>query len=278
MTAAKILCFIAHAAVNFGGWLWHFLNTNFSAALFGALGGAFAAHYVATRSEERKRLRNEIAGVNASVALANVITNVFVSMKRQHIRGMAEIYKRGFERYIAVLTNPPNKPTVFEFISDFRELDVPFTPIAELRQNLLDRVLTYGPGLSVTMVLQQSIASFANLIEARHRSIARMKSIGDDQERARIYFGVRTSDGHIDERFADQITGLQVMTDNCIYFSMLLCEILSAHGEKIKKQLGRGAPNISKITYGPFEEGLLPDPRDFPDFEKQFRPKVETKK
>lgn len=270
--AADFLQSVGPALPKLGGWLWGFLNTNFSAALFGALAGALAAHYVATRSEERKRLRGEIAGINAAIALANAISNVFIAVKRQHTRGMLELYKRDFDRYIAILVNPPTVPTVFEFINDFRELDVPFTPIVELRETLLDRVPSAGAALSVATVLQQTIDSFKNLIEARNRSIERLKLL-NEEDRASAYYGIRNRQGHLDERYADQMSGLRSTVDNGIYFPMLLCDMLTDHGAKIRDQHGRGAPKISTITYGAFEVGLLPDPTEFPDFEKNFRPK-----
>ena len=58
------------------------------------------------------------------------------------------------------------------------------------------------------MVLQQSIASFAKLLAARQESIERTKAIGNDEDKAGVYCGLRTMDGHIDERYADQMTGL----------------------------------------------------------------------
>jgi hypothetical protein len=251
---------------------WAFLNTNFSAALFGALAGAWTAHYIALRSEERKRLRHEIAGVNASIALANAVTNAFISFKRQNMRGMLERYKLSFDAFLAILATRLAHPTVFEYFVGFRELNVPFTPIAELRETLLDRVPSSGQALSIAIVLQQCITQFTGLIEARHRAIERLKPM-NDADKASAYFGLRNNEGHIDERYADQMTGLAAMTDNGIYFPMLLCEILTRHGEKLCEELGPKAPKVSKIEYGPFEPSLLPDPADFSDFEKHFRPK-----
>jgi hypothetical protein len=64
-----------------------------------------------------------------------------------------------------------------------------------------------------------------------------------------------------------------MQTDDCIYFGMLLVDILNAHGEAL---LGAGAAHplkVSSIDYRrPEAEGLLPDRNDYRDFEAQFRP------
>ncbi|MES2291786.1 MAG: hypothetical protein V4527_00625 [Pseudomonadota bacterium] len=270
--AAKILSVVLAAVSHTWTWFVGFMNTNFSAALFGAFGGAWAAHAIAVRTERHNRLRQEIAGVNAAIALSNTISNVFITIKKHHVRDMMPLYKRGFDAFIAVLMNPPDKPRLFEFINDFRELDVPYTAIVELRETLLNRVPSSGGALSIAIALQQCIESFENLLENRNRTIDRLRAM-NEEDRVCAYFGVRNPRGHIDERYADQMTGLLSMVDSGIYFPMLLCEVLTAHGNKVAQQLGRGAPKVAKISYAPFEEGLLPDPAEFPDYEDSFRPK-----
>ncbi len=255
-----------------GTAVWTFLNTNFSAALFGALAGALAAHGIASRAEKRKQVREQIAGVNSAIALANTISNAFVAMKGQHVIGMAAIYKRDFDAYIAVLVNPPAVPTQYNFIGDFRVLQMPVTPIDELRRVLLERVQSCGAAISISVVLHQCINSLAQILALRDETFGILRAM-NDADRVRAYFGLKTSNGNIDERNPNQVSAIIRYVEDGIYFPILLVEVLIAHGERLRTAYGRGAPTISKITYKRVANaGLLPDPAEYPDFEEVYRP------
>lgn len=251
--------------------VWAFFNTNFSAALFGALAGALSAHSISARAERRKRLRDEIAGVNSAIALANTISNAFISIKRQHVMGMAALYKHAFDDFIAVLITPPVVPTEISVLFDIRTLTMPLTPIAELRKTLLDRVPGAGAAISISVVLHQCIASLTEVLVAREKTLASLYAM-NVEDRAYAYFGLRTVGGHIDERYADEVNGIISLVDDGIYFPMLLVELLVTYGERLRKAYGRNAPEVKPITYQKVaEDGLMPDPANYPDYEKAYR-------
>jgi hypothetical protein len=217
--------------------VWAFLNTNFSAALFGALAGALSAHAIATRSDRRKRLREEIAGVNSAIALSNSISNAFIAMKRQQVIPMAAVYKKGFDDYIALLRNPPQTPTEYTFITDYRILGMPLTAIEELRAVLLDRISSSGAALSISIVLHQCIAGLTSILAVREATFAELRKL-PPSERIDAYFGLRNSLGHIDQSFCEQLSGVISYVDDGIYFPILLCEILTAHGTRLRRSYG----------------------------------------
>jgi hypothetical protein len=276
-SAIELLVAVVTVLRPYAEAVWAFLNTNFSAALFGALAGALSAHSISTRAETRKRLREEIAGVNSAIALANTISNAFVSMKRQNVRGMAALYKRSFDEFIAVQITPPVVPTEIAVIFDIRTLTMPLTSISELRKTLLERVPTAGAAISISVVLHQCISSLADILVARENVLALLHAM-NVEDRTLAYFGLRTADGHIDERYPDLLNATISFVDDGIYFPILLCEVLVTHGERLRKAYGKGAPEVKPIIYKAVTEaGLMPDFANYPDFEKAYRsPKVPT--
>ncbi len=253
-------------------WVWHFLNTNFSAALWGALVGALAARYIARNVEHRQRLRDEISGVNNAIALAVSITNTFVGMKRQHTLSMSRMYESTFHEYARVLRAPSQQGLVFEFITDFRVLQTPLTCIVELRQTILERVKSSIGAIHISVTLHQSIDSLGLVLDRLPQSIERLRAIPADGDRIIGYFGLKTPGGHIDSSYSDNISAIFSFVDDGIYFPMLLCEVLTAHGKKLAKEYGRNPPAVKTITYKEFEDpDLLPDRALYADFERIYR-------
>ncbi len=256
--------------------VWHILNSNFSAALFGALAGALSARYIAKRVEHRQRLCDEISGVNNAIALAVSITNTFVAMKRQHIMSMAKMYEATFQEYVALLQNPPAQPMEFEFITDFRALAMPLTCIVELRQTILDKVKSSVAAISISVPLHQSIESLRGVLALRERSFERLRMLPPAQ-RIIAYFGLRTPEGHIDTSFSDALSAIISYVDDGIYFPILLCEILTAHAQKLAKEYGKNAPQVKTINYQEIAgAAFLPDRANYPDFEKTYRSPLPT--
>ncbi len=78
------------------GMIANILNSTFVTSLLGAGAGAWAGAYFAQRIVERgarrERLRDEVRYANSAIALALFIANTSLSLKAQHVRGMAQGY------------------------------------------------------------------------------------------------------------------------------------------------------------------------------------------
>jgi hypothetical protein len=256
----------------FAYWIWNKLNSNFSAALWGALIGALAARYIARNAEHRQRLRDEISGVNNAVALAANITNTFITMKCRHTLGMSSTYKRTFDEYVTVLCAPPPPPLHFEYVEDLRVLQMPLTCIVELRQTILEKVKSSVEAINISVRLHQSIDSLSVVLERQPQIIEQLRAIPQASDRLIRYFGLKTPQGHIDTSFSDNVSAIFFFVDDGIYFSMLLCEVLTAHGRVLAKEYGKNPPKVKAIVNPEFEDPeILPDKAYFLDFERIFR-------
>ena len=266
----NVFRFIAPYALN----VWQYLDSNFSAALFGALAGALGAHFIAARSERRRRLLSEISGVNNAIELSNTIANTFLAIKRQHVKSLGETYARDFEKFAVFLSlprpPPPAPPALYVFVADFRTFPMPLTPVVELRETILNRIQTSVRAISISIPLHQCIDSFATVLGARVAVFQRIRAL-PDADKVAVYFGLRTSAGDIDETYPDLMLGLCNNVDDAIYFSILLEEILVAHGNTLAKRYGRASPKILKIDNSNVPADLLPDRANYPDFERIFR-------
>lgn len=69
-----------------------FLNSNFTAALAGAFGGALAAQRIGDRSKQRDALLQEIRSTNAAIMVTFTICNTGIVFKKQHVKDIYETY------------------------------------------------------------------------------------------------------------------------------------------------------------------------------------------
>jgi hypothetical protein len=266
---------LIEGTLSLGQPLWGLLNSNFSAALFGALAGALSAHFIAAKAERDRQLRAEIAGVNNALELTNSISNTFLGLKRQHVNPLLDAYRRSFGEYVAFMAQqhppPPAPPAVLTILFDLRTLQVPLTPIAELRSTILSRSPNSSHAISLSVTLHQTISTLSEVIQKRNDMVLTLGTLPTEQ-RADICFGLRQSAGRIDETYPNLITGIWQHTDDAIYFSILLVDVLYAHGRALAKRYGRRAPRVLSVDRSRVPTCLLPNSADYPDFEAQFRP------
>lgn len=158
---------------------WHnvagFLNSNFTAALAGALGGALAAQRIGDRAKQREALLQEIRSTNAAIMVTFTICNAGLSLKKQFVKEIYETYTtkkeelKEFQRRVAAGQQHPNLP--FEFQADFRTLQMPVVPADVLRTQVYESISASGRPLALVAALVGAIASLADTIQKRNTLI-----------------------------------------------------------------------------------------------------------
>jgi hypothetical protein len=148
---------------------------------------------------------------------------------------------------------------------------MPLTCIIELRQTILEKVKSSIHAINISVSLHQSLDGLSVVLKRIPEDIARLRA-QPDAARIITYFGLRTPAGNVDTSYSDDISALFSFVDDGIYFPMLLCEVLTSHGQNLAKEFGKNPPKVKAITYKAFEDpDLLPDRSYYADFEQTYR-------
>ncbi len=260
---------------------WLFLNSQFALTLFGTLfaafAGAFGAHTIIGRNKRREEWQRELRITNAAIMVSFEICNSFLSLKKQQVKDIGFQYNRVKNSLIEFQNAKRNSQippdTVFEFQADFRSMN-PMTMSEEiLVKQVFEQISAGARAYTLTNTLIRTIDSLNQSIVSRNELIDTWKkspeTLGNDL--SRFYFGLPDPHGHVDHSFPDSIKAICSLTEDCIFFSQLLCADLADHGERVKKRLGKSAPKVNRIDFSKaLEEGLMPGPENYEDWTKMF--------
>jgi hypothetical protein len=253
-------------------WGWDFLNTNFSAAGFGAIGGAFGAQWLGNRTAKRQALVEELRSTNAAINVAYTIANTYFNLKRQHAKPMKERFdalnasREKFQRDRADGAIPRDQ--VFEFQADFETLTPPDVPIDILKGLMFEKVSLIGRPLSFVVFLEQSIGDLNSTIKARNSVIegCQARSPIPVEELVPLHFGLKDAHGRIDRRYTSSLENMVTKVDDCLFLSTRIVADLEAHGLELKKALG-GKGRVTTLDFSKAkEQGLFPDEANYKDW------------
>lgn len=256
------------------------LNSVFFTAIAGSLAGAFAGAYgaqrIAEKAKYREQLINEIRGTNTATMLAFGICNSLLSVKRQHVKPLKEI----FETQKAALLDHKqkrdsgqiSKDSEFYFTADMQTLSLPPLPVEILQAQVLEKMSIEGRPISLATTLGQTIHSLRSSLELRNQLIESYRA--KEGVSPAEYFGLPLT-GQINEMYPASIRAIYTQTDDGIFFSHLLCHDMIDHGNRIvelfKKNFKKGAPTISKLDFSKAEQlGLMPNAEDYADWSAAF--------
>lgn len=250
------------------------LNSNFFSAAFGAIAGALTATCLTHKGEKRRRLLDEIAACNVAIGQCVAIANLFIGLKRQRIVPMHSSYIAQRQLVLQATTdNLGQAPAVLNIGFDLRALPPLWTSIDALNHILSNRVLSAFEPSALAASLTNAICNQRHATERRNELIERFPGYAEAEKVSR-YFGLTLPSGHIDQSYPDLIQGLVFYTDDCIYFSTLLADVLTEHGRHLAFGLGVSAPDVKQADFSSvLRDGLMPSANQYADFERQYRPK-----
>jgi hypothetical protein len=255
-------------------WLGGKLNGAFLSALFGALGGSISAYLLASRSERRNKLREELAATNNAIGMTNNIINAMLSLKGQHLVSIDERYREQFEGYFTSVVAPTQSPIPRELIlhADFRVVSAPHTMIEQLQRTITDRVTRSLAAQMLIGNLTRSVQTFVHTLDQRTMLIQQMREIQPARQLL-LYLGLPDANGNVDDTYPDVMTAMMAYINDCIYFSALMVEVLARHGKALRRAYGWRAPKVVELDMTDERiTPLMPDRAHYPDFELQFRP------
>ncbi|MEQ8267318.1 MAG: hypothetical protein RH982_08980 [Parvibaculum sp.] len=198
--------------------------------------------------------------------VASGICNTFLNFKEQLIGPAKNQHDTEVQRrlkYLASLEKRPELKTVpYELITDFHTFEC-LSPPTDILQNLaFEKISLNGRPLVLSTILAQTETSI-NAAIGGHRDLCHFfkeNSPWDPDVLAPAYLGIPDKDGHQDRRYALFLKSISEKTDDGIWFSNLLCKDLIKHGEKLRRDFGKTAPQINKVDFSDAEKkGLIPD-------------------
>jgi hypothetical protein len=260
---AVVLVAIAPAGgSSFTARLWAVADSSIFIAIvstaIAAFAGTWGAQVLAERNARRKELLKEIRGTNAAIGLAFNIANTYITTKKQHVSELTAQYKRQREAWFVHLRGPRGIP--FEYQLEMRSIYAPFTPHEELQEIMQDKISPDGMALIQLTPLIQSIIGFSQMVAERNVWIEEIRRLSDDSDtlKANLYFGTPFAPHRTDERYPTFMNEMELRTDDCIAFSMIIAKSLRSYGLKLAEQLGEGAPKIAAPDFSAAGD-LLPD-------------------
>ena len=254
-----------------------FVNSTFVTSLFGAFAGAYGGQFIVEKIKNRETLLTEIRNTNAAVLMTFDICHSYILLKQQHVGPLKETFDKQredlntFQAGVKSGQIPDNE--IFQFEADLKTCETMFVPIEVLQKLIFEKISLDGRPLILNSNLIRAVQSLNNAIQKRNQLIEgyRAKTPMQSKDFATQYFGLPYSGGHIDNNYPSCVEFIYKSTDDCIFFSKLLCEDLVAHGEQLKKKFGEDAPKIYTPNFNKAVEfGLIPDESKYSDWTNLF--------
>jgi hypothetical protein len=198
-------------------------------AAFGTLVGA----WLTSRSQEKRRVVDELKAIHAAYALCFTITNKAMAIKKQHIRPMKQHYDDVVSAFDAHAANP-FIPLVLDL--DLRTLSQPRFASETLERIVFEKCSLEHRGLAALVSVKDATDDLKQSIDYRNNLIADFKKYSSptrtETEKIHTYVGAYAHD-IVDLRFGDNIEALVRQVDDCIFFSMLLANELLTRERKL---------------------------------------------
>jgi hypothetical protein len=228
--------------------------------------GAFVGGWVASRAFTKRAVITELNALSTARMLCFSICNRFLALKSQHVMGMKQRFDQIWQEHEAFLRRSPQTPSKFVFSADFQTLTPFQLPIDELKKLVFEKTSIRGRGLVALVDLASTMDGLREAIGARTTLAEeiRNRSSKTHDEVAALYLGIKTPNGHIDERYRNNLEAIYNQTDDCIFFSRILSSELVRYGNSLRrKHMWKYWLGVSKMEDADWtkanDAGLLPD-------------------
>jgi hypothetical protein len=254
----------------------HYFATLLS-AFFGTLIGAF----VTSRVQTKKAVVEELRATGAAIHLCYIICNTAIALKKQHAGPIRERYEKARADYLKALESAASSTRpdriVYRFLADFQTLTPPRMPGHLLERQVFEKVGIRGRGLAAALETVNAVEALSKAIDYRNSCIAdvyKMSPRPPEAELAKMYFGVRTELGTIDEKFRTSVEALTLATDDCIFFALQAAKDLHQYGvafrRKNLRRLRLFLPSLPEADMSPAAQ-FLPKATEYEGWMKGFK-------
>ena len=161
----------------------------------------------------------------------------------------------------------------FEFEADLSSIPRHSMPSNLLEKQIFEHISLNGRTLSLTINLIESMERLNIAIDHRNKLIITFTSNPNITTEITVqwYFGRPDIKGNVDKNYSDSVDAIYSYVDDCIFYSMHLCEDLMNHGQNLKKAMNDKKIVINEAKYDAAEQiGLLPDKKKYEDWSSMF--------
>ncbi|MBN9291280.1 MAG: hypothetical protein J0H36_09245 [Hyphomicrobium denitrificans] len=260
------------------------VNSNFMAALAGALAGAIVADRIATRKARGTKLLDELRSTNSAIALSGLISNQALVMKGQHVldlhRDFALEEVRFEEARQRQQAGEALGPEVFVLQANLVELPELYVPIDTLATLVPHKVSAGARAIGLLMAVQNALRDLNLAIQRRNQLCGQFRAI-PPEARVALYLGLPMADGR-DETYPQTISHIYDTNNNLAFFAARLADDLQQYGKKLAHRYANEfhtvAPHVNEMNFDtPRGRELMHPEAAYSDFLSMFQ-QVEVKK
>lgn len=255
-------------------------NSNFTAALAGALAGALTAQRIAERGKTKDDLLKELNSVNSAIALSVSCVSLVGALKKQHINRLKKSYDQDLENFEEYKKNQRNKISTepFTLNADLSTLSKTSPPITIILDIVMNRLSMTGRGVAAAAALADLIENLNTSIASRNDLIDafRNNQLPEGANLEHLYLGIPYGNNQTNNMYGDTLNSIHLYTDDVIFFSAKLCEDLENHANALnalyRKKLRKHPPKSSSVNFTEARNnGLIPPDDDYEAWLTGFR-------
>jgi hypothetical protein len=219
--------------------------TSVAGALAGAFFGAYAAQRIAERTKNRGELLKEMRNTNAAISLVFNISNITISIKKQHTKPIKDSFDELRSRIASQLAERKTNPAAqlaIHHIADFKSLSPVSLPLLLLQEHCFSNLSLGTKALSLVSMVTGSADSLNQAIVGRNRLIEFVKSSEFSNEQILLWhFGFEYAPGNSNNEYHDTLQAIYLLTDDIIFLSQKLSEELVSRAEQIEAEYKKKA-------------------------------------
>jgi len=225
----------APSLINIWNIIKDIANSNFTAALAGAMIGALTANRISKKIQNKDELKKEFLQLNAAISLATATLTISLSLKINIVKELKTSYSDGLKKrkdHECGIENGTIDPeTPFKLKVNLSVLQNISPPISAIQDIVFNRLSVPARGIAATAALSSAIENLNSAL-SRRNEILQTFNKNEFPEGATFedfYFGLTYGDRQTNTEYGDIITAIYTYTNDVIFFSTKLCDDLQSH-------------------------------------------------
>jgi len=263
------------------GWLEKWANSPLSSAVIGGMigagFGAWAAGWIAKRGKRHDSVNDEIRACNLAMLLAQQTFSLVLALKIDAVKPITDAYNRARTEYLDLKFGAVSEVQSLQKISPINP------PLDGLRNVTLERLTLQGPAIRAVLQVVESMNCLNRALTTRNKltDMFLHKQFPPGMEFHHMFFGVPI-DGSCHAGYMDCMKSISRYTDEALFFSMTLCQMLDEHGLQLReerKKFARGKVALNRFRLADsIPDGIVPDAKDYATWFAGYEVNLDSKK